>query len=355
MSSTFVRIINGVRVVNNREINVIDTVFPLIKGYTEGKISNFVTVNGSHVFGEMYNKIRINVKSESDVVGASAEEFLEQDTSSIKNVMVSHNASRVDIVEDVEETDEEIMERLDTRFRILQHMAKAVCDGTIRAVIVTGPAGIGKSYIVEREIEQNNWKNNRQISHYIAKGAMTEIGLYKTLYDYSDENSVLVFDDCDSVFQSDLALNLLKAALDTSKRRRICWNSESHALRNADIPTSFDFKGSIVFITNMKLENTKSAKLREHIAALESRCHYIDLTIDSTREKLLRIKQIADRNELFVDHHFSNYEENEIIDFLFENSDRLREVSLRTALKIADLRKSFPRDWKEFAKITIVK
>ena len=38
---------------------------------------------------------------------------------------------------------------------------------------------------------------------------------------YSQTGDVLVFDDCDSVLMDDLSLNILKAALDSGKRRRI--------------------------------------------------------------------------------------------------------------------------------------
>ena len=166
-----------------------------------------------------------------------------------------------------------------------------------------------------------------------------------------------MFDDWDSVFADELSLNILKAALDSGKRRRICWNSDSRLLRDEGIPNSFDFKGSAIFITNLKFENVRSKKLQDHLEALESRCHFVDLTIDSERDKMLRIRQVnrdADGG-LFGDYQFLNDEAQEILDFMELNKHKLRELSIRTALKIADLIKVSPKNWKLLAESTVMK
>jgi hypothetical protein len=166
---------------------------------------------------------------------------------------------------------------------------------------------------------------------------------------------MVVFDDCDSILLDDVSLNLLKGALDSGKKRKISWLSESSVLRREGIPDSFEFKGSVIFITNLKFDQMKSQKLRDHLDALQSRCHYLDLTLDTMRDKVLRIKQIADDGELFAEYDFEKCAQDEIIDFLNDNKDRLREMSLRMAIKIADLRKSFPLKWKAMANITCMK
>jgi len=148
-----------------------------------------------------------------------------------------------------------------------------------------------------------------------------------------------------------LALNILKAALDSGKRRKICWNSDSRLLRQEGIPDSFNFNGSAVFITNLKFSSIKSKKLQDHLEALESRCHFLDLTIDSERDKLLRIKQVhrdADGG-LFKDYDFDGNQPQEILEFMEQNLPRLRELSLRMCLKIADLVKISPTNWKNLA------
>ena len=172
---------------------------------------------------------------------------------------------------------------------------------------------------------------------------------------YSDPNCVLVFDDCDSILLDDVALNLLKGALDSGKKRKISWLSDSRILRSEGIPDSFEFKGSVIFITNLKFDTMRSQKLRDHLDALQSRCHYLDLTLDTMRDKVLRIKQIAKDGVLFADYDFDECVQDEIIAFMDENKNRLREMSLRMALKIADLRKMSVLNWKRLAETTVMK
>jgi hypothetical protein len=164
-----------------------------------------------------------------------------------------------------------------------------------------------------------------------------------------------VFDDCDSILLDDVSLNLLKGALDTGKKRKISWLSESSTLRREGIPESFNFNGTVIFITNLKFDKMKSQKLRDHLDALQSRCHYLDLTLDTMRDKLLRIRQIANDGQLFEDYEFDDETQDEIIDFMSHNATRCREMSLRMAIKIADLRKSFPLKWKAMAEVTCMK
>jgi hypothetical protein len=159
------------------------------------------------------------------------------------------------------------------------------------------------------------------------------------------------------VFGDELSLNILKAALDSGKRRRICWNSDSRLLRDEGIPNSFEYKGSAIFITNLKFANVRSKKLQDHLEALESRCHFIDLTIDTERDKMLRIRQVnrdADGG-LFKDYNFQNNEGELVLDFMAKNRTKLRELSIRTALKIADLVKMSPNKWEALAMNTVMK
>jgi replicative DNA helicase len=174
-------------------------------------------------------------------------------------------------------TDDEIMERLRTRFTILDDMTRAVKKGDVRAMIVTGPPGVGKSFGVEKVLAKHDVfadvaQNSKLKKYEVVKGAMSAIGLYSKLFEYSDAKSILVFDDCDSVLLDDLSLNILKAALDSSKKRMIHWNTDSRLLRSEGVPNSFEFKGGAIFITNIKFDNVRSKKLRDHLEALESRC-----------------------------------------------------------------------------------
>jgi hypothetical protein len=260
------------------------------------------------------------------------------------------------------ETDEQIISRLRERFDILDDMTRAVKKGDVRAMIVSGPPGVGKSFGVEKVLSRHDLfptvADNSKLKKYeVVKGAMSAIGLYKKLYEFSDKKCILVFDDCDSILLDDVALNILKAALDSSKKRTISWNTDSRSLQAEGVPNSFDFHGGAIFITNIKFDNVKSKKLRDHLEALESRCHYLDLTIDSQREKLLRIRQVVEDNNLFEenDYEFDAATKAEVIEFINANAHRMRELSLRMVIKVASLRASMPERWRRVAELSCMK
>lgn len=256
------------------------------------------------------------------------------------------------------ESDAEILARLAERFMILDEMTKAVKSGDVRAMIVSGPPGVGKSFGVEAVLQKQdlfNTLSSNKPKFEVVKGAMSSLGLYAKLYEYSAAGNVIVFDDCDSVLMDELSLNILKGALDSGDRRFISWNTDSRLLRNEGIPDRFEFKGSAIFITNIKFEMVKSKKLREHLNALESRCHYIDLQMDTMREKLLRIKQVVNEAGMLDRYEFTEEQKQEIVQFVEDNKMKLRELSLRMVLKIADLRKSFANSWKAMATTTCMR
>ena len=273
----------------------------------------------------------------------------------------SKSLEQAPVVKDLRnESDEEILTRLRDRFEILDDMTRAVKKGDVRAMIVTGPPGVGKSYGVEKVLSKHDVfadvANDSKLKKYeVVKGAMSAIGLYSKLYEFSDKKCILVFDDCDSVLLDDLSLNILKAALDSSKKRMIHWNTDSRLLRSEGVPNSFEFKGGAIFITNIKFDHVKSKKLQDHLEALESRCHYLDLTIDTQREKVLRIKQVVTEHGMLDSYELEDWAKLEVVDFVDANKDRMRELSLRTVLKVADLRVSFPDKWKAVAEMTCMR
>ena len=254
------------------------------------------------------------------------------------------------------ETDTQIIERLRQRFEILNDMTQMSIAGIVRGMVVTGPPCVGKSFGVEQVLEKNNLFDKlagNQLRFGIEKGAASAIGLYKLLYNYSAKGCVLVLDDCDTVLYDETSLNLLKAALDSSPKRTLSWNTDSSLLRREGIPDKFEFKGSVIFITNLKFDNVRG-KIKDHLDAIMSRCHYLDLTMDTAREKLLRVQQIV-KDGMLNTYKFSKAEEQEIVDFMLDNQNKLREISLRMCTKIADLRKSQSDRWKTMAEVTCMR
>ena len=327
-----IRILKGTYKIRGKDVELAGMVFPLVEEFKVGVKGGYVTVDGTAVPGFPDRNIKIAVDSAQDYESAGRAKVTAR-----------------------EESDEEVIERMRERFEMLDEMTRACKKGDVRAMIVSGPPGVGKSHGVEEVLER--YKTMEQLgapkTHEVIKGAMSALGLYAKLYKNADAGNVVVFDDCDSIFADELSLNILKAALDSKKVRKIHWNTDSHKLRAEGIPDSFQFKANAIFITNLKFNKVKG-KLREHLEALESRCHYMDLTIDTDREKMLRIKQVIQDGMLNA-YKLSDEVKEDIVDFVDINKNRLRELSLRTVLKVADLAVAFPDRWESFAENTVMR
>lgn len=342
-----------------RNAPVINSTFRLVADFKEGAKGNYVTVEDDGTLGYPGKSIRIKVKSMNDinVSGSTVADMTDSQRSKANKDDNVFSIVKPQEPEVYTESEEEAIERIRERFDILDQMAEGTTNGAVRAMIVSGPPGVGKSFGVEKVMEQASLFDKmaqRKNRFEVVKGAMSAIGLYAKLFQYADSGNVLVFDDCDSILLDDLSLNILKAALDSSKKRVISWNTDSSMLRREDVPDRFEFRGSVIFITNIKFEHVRSKKLRDHLDALESRCHYLDLTLDTQRDKYLRIKQIV-RDGMLDSYDFDEGVADEIVEFVWENRARLRELSLRTVLKIADLRKMSDKTWKKLAETTILK
>ena len=330
---TNVMIKEGTYKIRGKETCMQGLVFPLVEEFKVGAGGGYVTVDGSAVNGFPARNIKIKVSGVRDYT-----------------VVGDEVAASI-----VEESDTEIVERIRERFDMLKDMTKAVKKGDVRAMIVSGPPGVGKSHGVEEVLDRYALMESLGAGkqHEVIKGATSAIGLYCKLCKMADKGKVVVFDDCDSIFADELSLNILKAALDSKKNRYIHWNTDSFKLRNEGVPDSFKFEASAIFITNLKFDKVKG-KLREHLEALESRCHYMDLTIDSDKDKILRIKQVV-QDGMLDKYKLADEVKEEIMDFIDVNKNKLRELSLRTVLKVADLAVSFPDRWESYAENTVMR
>ena len=330
---TNIRIVEGSYKIRGKDTDMQGLVFPLVEEFKVGASGGYVTVDGAAINGFPDRNIKIKV------AGPEGYEKVGE------NVKTTNR----------EESDAEIIERIRERFDMLKDMTKAVKKGDVRAMIVSGPPGVGKSHGVEEVLDRYNTMQmlggGQQFE--VIKGAMSPIGLYCKLFKMADKGKVVVFDDCDSIFQDELSLNILKAALDSKKKRTIHWNTDSFKLRNEGVPDQFNFEASAIFITNLKFDKVKG-KLREHLSALESRCHYMDLTIDTDKDKILRIKQVVG-DGMLNNYKLSDEVKEDIMDFVDVNKNRLRELSLRTVLKIADLAIAFPTKWEAMAENTVMR
>jgi hypothetical protein len=254
-------------------------------------------------------------------------------------------------VPEIYETDEEIEQRIAERFEILENMIDSIAAGVSRSLIVSGPAGVGKSHAVMTRL--SSWGIAEESA---VKGYVKATGLFKLLYRHRNPGSVLVLDDSDAIYFDDTSLGFLKAVCDTNGIRIVSYLSEGVLIDEESaekLPKSFQFNGTIVFITNYDFDDmiARGHRLAPHLQALISRSHYIDLAMKTSRDYIIRIRQVL-KTGLLNKIGLDSDGQNDVIDFIMTNKDSLRELSLRMALKVASIRRLGNANWYRVARIT---
>ena len=337
--------------------DVISGVYPLIKGYVDGARGGFVTIkNADHKVGTPMVQ-RVQVESDAFKLLDANGDDLPAHVVVPGQTAPEAQATNFETVFMESESEEEAMERIADTFLMQDKITDAVARGVVRGLVISGPPGIGKSFGVEKQLATANMFRTlagKDPLYEIVSGGVSAIGLYQKLYYNRGKSQVLVFDDCDGALLEEECLNLLKAALNSGDKRRICWNKESRVLATDDIPEAFDFEAGIVFLSNIDFDRSiaKGSRIAAHLAAIMSRCHYMDLEIGSLRDRLLRIKQVV-RDGMLVSYEFSPHQEQDIISFITDNAEFMREVSLRSVKKLADLVK-MGDDWYQAAEATLL-
>ncbi len=233
---------------------------------------------------------------------------------------------------------------LEENYANVEKYIQGICKGEFRSVIVNGPPGVGKSYSVDAYLQQ--YAN--EDCYKVAAGHMTPLSLYGNLYQYRNVGDVLVLDDIDSVFSKIEGINLLKAAMDTKPVRRISWESSSTVVMNLGLPPHFEFKGSIVLISNIGFVQ-KKGKMQEHLDALKDRSYSLHIS-DNTREELYQqVCFMVIKKGLLKEFDLAAEQQSKILDYIGSNLDQLNKVSLRLAMKLAGLMKANPEEWSSMA------
>jgi len=238
---------------------------------------------------------------------------------------------------------------INKRFEFVEQMVSMVSKKTIASAIITGEGGLGKTHTVLASLDRAGFTNvtdlaefeigsvvNTSKSYRVIKGFSTAKGLYRSLFE--SNGMVLVFDDCDSVLKDPVALNLLKGALDSYGERYINWNAE---MRDPDLPRSFKFTGSIVFISNMDLDRVDQA--------VKSRALCVDLTM-TQEQKVERMEALVESEDFLQD--FSVTVKRDAIAFIRDNMDNVANLSLRTLIATTKIAAE-GGDWKQLAKYVL--
>ena len=235
---------------------------------------------------------------------------------------------------------------------ILSLLTKGAVAQNIRAMVVTGAPGVGKTFTVEQILERSN------VPHEIVRGSLSALHLYMLAYKYRKPGNVIVLDDADSIFNDEDALNILKALCDTSSTRKVSYMKEAPQLKEADIPQSFEFNGAMIFISNLDFQtfvDEGKNKYAQHFEALMSRSLYLDLRLHDRNELGVWVNHIASAGRIFDREDVPNHLRTPILSFLSTHRNDLRELSIRTLMKLCGLAKDNPARWESIARVLLTR
>jgi len=221
---------------------------------------------------------------------------------------------------------------INQRFEFLENLTNMVICEISPSLIVTGEGGIGKTYSITSTIGESFLENSQWVQF---KGFSTARGLYNTLFD--NNGKLIVFDDCDSVLEDKVAINILKSALDSYDKRTISWMSKMN--KSDEYPNQFNFTGRIIFISNKSKESIDQAIL--------SRSLTVDLSMTFS-EKIERMSHILEN----ILPEMPMVIKREALEFLGELKDN-QNLTIRSLITVCKIRNTFSDTWKDMAKYMI--
>jgi hypothetical protein len=227
-------------------------------------------------------------------------------------------------------------------------ITRRVAAGAFNSLFISGRAGTGKTFSVERAMHDEGLDEGEDWIK--VSGSVSTIMMYKALYDY--RSKTLVFDDADAVFSNEDGRNILKAALDTKKIRKISYmkklgmlydpvdyrdnpEGEFNALESGLIPNQFEFAGRVIFISNLPKDKA------DPDGAIRSRSILIDVNPDDAT--------LMERMRLLLPHlepkELPLADKEEIYEFM----KQARDISMRTFVKAAGFKLAGLPNWKRMA------
>lgn len=227
----------------------------------------------------------------------------------------------------------------DDQLKHLETLTKSVIKGAFNALFIAGPGGTGKTYTVEKVLEAAGMSDGE--GYFKNTGSASAIGIYSLLWRHRKD--IILFDDCDSALADQEARNLIKAATDTKKVRKLAWNKKGSKFYNpADygdeddgpededaLPQYYNFEGRVIFISNLPLQKL------DPDGALRTRAFVIE--ISPTNDELYsHMEKIIDDIKLEDGLTMSTAERKKVFGLVKESSKQ-QGVSIRKVVKALNL------------------
>jgi hypothetical protein len=246
----------------------------------------------------------------------------------------------------------------DTLYGHLAQLVSLACKGNLRSLLIYGGPGTGKTYTIMKTINEMGMTKGKD--YVKLSGKATAVEIYKVLFMFR-KGGLVLFDDLDSMWGNPDATNVLKAALDTSPVREISWSSnatqnvssmsdEDREAYNDGIddeiangnekikyPSTFDFKGRVVFISNLRKEQFDSAILSRSAKI------NMDLTAAQILQRMRKILPSLGGDDVTID------QKEELLDHLLVMHGRkeIDQVTMREFTKGLDIVRSGVQNWRE--------
>lgn len=247
-----------------------------------------------------------------------------------------------------------IVQEVKEKFETVKQMTKifATANSAINGIIITGNAGVGKTHFVRQAFKETGTQTDD-----IKGSSITAAAFYYKLWMNRMPGQILVLDDVDLVQKSkaevSAILDLMKGATEPTKGERILsWlrASVNALFRENGVPESFDFQGSIVWITNETPESLAKA-CGPHWNAISSRFLCVKAWLDEKEKLMYTIHLIEEADMLGKECQakeggYSQDIKEKTVQYLKDNWKGMDDITPRVAVKIADMIETYPNDWK---------
>lgn len=284
------------------------------------------------------------------------------------------------------ETYEEAKARLMVKYEAMSRLGHQAIQSLIPSLIVSGPPGVSKTYTMEAGIKASGRKRHDGITpvellnggykegdepeadyegnpdasgwyDHISGGCRAP-GLYHSLWNMRNGGLILI-DDCDGVFEDTESLNLIKIATDSTKERILCWRKRAAWLDQYEIARTFEFKGTMIFLTNIDFERimNRDSSASDHFKALVDRARYLCLTIRTKRDFMIVLRWLSEGEDGMLKRIYGMdaAQATALFDYVEENADRFYNLSLRLIGQIAHQITTEAATWQKDIEATKMK
>jgi hypothetical protein len=220
----------------------------------------------------------------------------------------------------------------------LKSLITLTVKGASNALFIAGRGGVGKTFTVEEQLAKMGMRDGD--GYFKQTGSASAAGIYRLLFQHRKD--VVVFDDADGALSDQDGRNLIKAATDTKKVRKLAWAKNAKNLVDGDeitdaqidagmLPTAYEFTGRIIFISNLSIDKLDPDR------ALRTRA--LMISIDPTDEEVLEfMRKIVDKIPLEDGNTLNGQERSEVVDLIDQGSKQ--DLNIRKLVRSLNIRAS---------------